>query len=218
MLIDYTYQPQLTPEERESTREIGLLAVGIGALLNDWISADLDWILLVLQGEDTLPDSNLVFCIMNKEEKTFSEAKNFLKEYILGLEERFLELRTQFVKLGASSEVKRYLDALMLVISGAMVWQFNSKRYGADSRDALYPKPDYVSADFIRLVWSRASDTHEASSQEPTIPATLSTCHHEVPIDTPAPTPKSPSRAESVPAWLDEYDCVDTKVGSIATI
>ncbi|KAK6361323.1 hypothetical protein TWF730_005058 [Orbilia blumenaviensis] len=154
MCCDFCYSLKLTDEEYKACEPIRQFGVGIGALGNDWVSAEIEWIVKAESGAE-LPYVNGVFVIMHNMGLSFSESKEILKSKAQQKEREFWDICRQVEARFNSFAVRQYITIYMLLIGGSLCWHMNHARYDVDPDHPFYPRPDYTISDYQRLAGLR---------------------------------------------------------------
>ncbi|EPS35655.1 hypothetical protein H072_10937 [Dactylellina haptotyla CBS 200.50] len=154
-LVNYSYEMNLSEPHLQLLSPIARVAVDIGALINDWVSASKEWKAHALSQKAGLPVS-AVFLFMEWNDLTFEDARTLLTQVILEMEDKFVKLCKKLQghpDLGdevTEREVAKYMNAYYLYISGCHVWHMVNPRYQLEEGEPLAPQPEHKIDDLPR--------------------------------------------------------------------
>jgi len=118
----------LTPDEDKQLAEIVKPCYAALGLANDYFSFDREWSELTDSGGDKL--TNAVWLLMQWHRIDVAEAKQAVRGETNKHEQRFQELRKEFVRTQKpEKKLIKYLEALSHQVSGNVVWSLNCPRY-----------------------------------------------------------------------------------------
>lgn len=138
-LLCFSMDFALSDEESKETADLTRAAYDAWVLVNDYFSWDKEWKNHEANGSTGMIAS-AVFLYMKWYGLNAQEARKRLRQEIIVREEKYIQLKDEFLARGKLTEKTiQWLDLLDLVTAGNFAWSMTTARYHHDAEDS-YPE------------------------------------------------------------------------------